>query len=297
MPFDSFLPPFAMQPNAPTPFAVGQIYNRRAEIHGVYGGQQQGGMSTPSQFPVVFLFTSDAGHVHGYRDAFREDGVFCYTGEGQQGDMTMTGSNRALRDHAALGKTVHLFEQSKTTGKGRARYVGQATYLGHHREERPNAAGVPRLAIVFELAVESVDSATPPVAPEAPVDAITAAQPINALSLAQLRQLAEQQATRDATPQQRVVLVRKRSQAIRAYVLKRANGTCEGCAQPAPFQTKANIPYLEPHHTLRLADGGPDAPAHVIALCPNCHRRAHYADNGREFNEALIAKLAVLEPH
>jgi len=94
-----------------------------------------------------------------------------------------------------------------------------------------------------------------------------------------------------------VVLVQQRAQAIRAYVLKRANGTCEGCGQPAPFLTAANRPYLEPHHTLRLADGGPDAPEHVIALCPNCHRRAHYAADSRTFNQGLIAKLAVLEPH
>ena len=286
-----------MQPDAPISFTVGQIYNRRAEIHGVYGGQQQGGMSTPSRFPVVLLFTDDAGHAHGCQDAFREDGVFCYTGEGQQGHMTMTGSNRALRDHAALGKTVHLFEASKSIGKGRTRYVGQATYLGHHLEERPDTAGVARLAIIFELAVESAGpaSAQSPV-PEETAEAVTAAQPLEGLSLAQLRQLAQQKATHDATPQQRVVLVRKRSQAIRVYVLKRANGTCEGCAQPAPFQTKAKLPYLEPHHTLRLADGGPDAPGHVIALCPNCHRRAHYADNSSEFNQELIAKLAVLEP-
>jgi len=144
-----------MHPDTPNPFVVGQIYNRRLDIHGRYGGQQQGGMSTPKHFPLLFLFTGDAGHAHGYRDAFRADGVFCYTGEGQQGDMAMTGSNRALRDHAALGKTVHLFEASKSTGVGRTRYVGQATYLGHHLEQRPNAAGVLRMVIVFELAVES----------------------------------------------------------------------------------------------------------------------------------------------
>ena len=34
-------------------------------------------------------------------------------------------------------------------------------------------------------------------------------------------------------------------------------------------------PYLEPHHITRLADNGPDHPAKVIALCPNCHRKAH----------------------
>jgi len=288
-----------MPPDALNPFVVGTIYHRRQDIHGPYGGQQQGGMSTPKHFPLVFLFTRDAGHSHGYQDAFREDGVFCYTGEGQHGDMTMTGSNRALRDHAALGKTVHLFEASKDIGRGRTRYVGQATYLNHHLEERPDTAGVPRMAIVFELAVESVlpsPGAGVPT-PAAPVDAALLAQSINRLSLEQLRQVAQQHATQDATPQQRVVLVRQCSQAIRAYVLKRANGTCEGCGQPAPFHTAANLPYLEPHHTRRLADGGPDAPEHVIGLCPNCHRRAHYAADSRAFNQALIAKLAVLEPH
>ena len=286
-----------MQSDKLISFEVGRIYNRRLEIHGPYGGQQQGGMSTPSRFPMIFLFTSDSGHVHGYRDAFREDGVFCYTGEGQQGHMTMTGSNKALRDHEALGKTVHLFEGSKTIGKGKARYVGQATYLGHHLEERPSALEAARMAIVFELEVDSVGP-TPAgsTTTKNSIDSATMALPIDSLSREQLRQLAQQQASQGANPQERVVLVRKRSQAIRKYVLIRSNGMCEGCARPAPFQTKAKTPYLEPHHTLRLADGGPDAPEHVIALCPNCHRRAHYADNGAKFNEELIAKLLVLEP-
>ena len=287
-----------MQPDNLNPFVVGKIYNRRLDIHGRYGGQQQGGMSTPKHFPLVLLFTGDAGHVHGYQDSFRADGVFCYTGEGQHGDMTMTGSNRALRDHAALGKTVHLFEASKSTGRGRTRYVGQATYLGHHLEQRPNAAEERRMVIVFELDVDSTIPAPMELpTPTEPVDSTLNIQSIDRLSLAQLRQLAQQHASHGATPLQRVVLVRRRSQAIRAYVLKRANGTCEGCGRPAPFHTAANLPYLEPHHTLRLADGGPDAPEHVIALCPNCHLRAHYAENSHEFNQALIAKLAVLEPH
>jgi 5-methylcytosine-specific restriction protein A len=284
-----------MQSHHSTPFEVGLIYNRRQEIHQVYGGQQQGGMSTPSRFPVIFLFTSDSGHVHGYRDAYREDGVFCYTGEGQEGDMTMTGSNKALRDHELLKKTVYLFEASKSIGKGKARYVGEASYLGHHLEQRPDTSGASRMAIVFELAVDST-GAHQTLSPDAEdaYSAITARQ-IENLSLEQLRQLATGKASHGVTPQQRVVLVRKRSQAIRTYVLKRANGQCEGCAEDAPFLTKTQTPYLEPHHTLRLADGGPDAPEHVIALCPNCHRRAHYAEDSRDFNQALIEKLAVLE--
>ncbi|OUJ69077.1 HNH endonuclease [Hymenobacter crusticola] len=277
-------------------FEIGRTYNRRQEIHQPYGGQQQGGISTPSRFAAIFLFTSDSGHVHGYRDAYRKDGVFCYTGEGQQGDMTMIGSNKALRDHELLGKAVYLFEASKTIGKGKVRYVGEASYLGHHVEERLDTSGVSRLAIIFELAVDS----TGPTPANSQSDAegmysATTATQIDRMSLEELRQLAKAKASQGSTPSQRVTLVRKRSQAIRMYVLKRANGQCEGCAEQAPFLTKTKAPYLEPHHTLRLADGGPDAPEHVIALCPNCHRRAHYADNSIEFNLSLIEKLAVLE--
>jgi 5-methylcytosine-specific restriction protein A len=277
-------------------FEVGRIYNRRSDIHGSYGGQEQGGMATPRRFPVIFLFTADSGHVHGYRDAYREDGVFCYTGEGQLGDMSMTGSNKALRDHELSKKAVHLFEASESIGKGKVRYMGEATYLGHHLEERPDTSGASRMAIVFELAVDST-GLNISVSQEVEESAYTSttAKQIDKLSLAQLRQLATVQSSQGATAQQRVTLVRKRSRAIRTYVLKRANGICEGCDEEAPFHTKTKQAYLEPHHTLRLADGGPDAPEHVIALCPNCHRRAHYADDSTAYNLSLIEKLVILE--
>lgn len=89
---------------------------------------------------------------------------------------------------------------------------------------------------------------------------------------------------------------RARSLAIRFYVLNRANGSCEGCRAPAPFHKPGGMPYLEPHHTTRLSDGGPDHPARVIGLCPNCHRHAHYAKDARQFNDLLKKKLARLEP-
>ncbi|CAH7245263.1 e14 prophage; 5-methylcytosine-specific restriction enzyme McrA (fragment) [Vibrio chagasii] len=57
----------------------------------------------------------------------------------------------------------------------------------------------------------------------------------------------------------------------------RANGTCEICYKPAPFIRKTdNTPYLEVHHKLPLAQGGPDTVDNVLALCPNCHRQAHF---------------------
>jgi 5-methylcytosine-specific restriction protein A len=62
-----------------------------------------------------------------------------------------------------------------------------------------------------------------------------------------------------------------------AEVLTRAAGTCERCNAPAPFIRRTDgTPYLEVHHNKRLADGGADTVENAVALCPNCHRRAHY---------------------
>jgi hypothetical protein len=96
--------------------------------------------------------------------------------------------------------------------------------------------------------------------------------------------------------QERTRRDRIRSQAIHLFVLRRANGKCEGCGVDAPFEKDDGTPYLEPHHTERLADDGPDHPAHVIALCPNCHRRAHSSKDRDNFNSRLIKRLAKIQP-
>jgi 5-methylcytosine-specific restriction protein A len=86
-----------------------------------------------------------------------------------------------------------------------------------------------------------------------------------------------------------------RSEAVKVYVQRRANEKCEGCGSPAPFTTAEGRPYLEPHHTRRLSDGGPDHPRWVVAVCPTCHRRAHYADDAKSYNAQLVAIAKKLE--
>lgn len=271
-------------------FEVGQLYNRRRDLHGKYGGQRQGGMSTPSDHPAIFLFTGAGGAEHGYEDKFMSDGTYHYTGEGQRGDMAFVRANRALRDHQSDGKRVYLFE---ALGDGSVRYVGEATYLGHHREERPDTDGKPRQAIVFELDME-VEGPASTSSVQEPSEGYSTPK-LNGRSLEELRRLALSGASRTAPPKARRQNVWVRSEAVRVYVLKRAKGTCEGCEEPAPFVTKRKQPYLEPHHTTRVADGGPDHPAHVIALCPTCHRRVHHAHDGAGYNEDLIRRLALIE--
>jgi 5-methylcytosine-specific restriction endonuclease McrA len=111
----------------------------------------------------------------------------------------------------------------------------------------------------------------------------------------ELRRVALLRAVPSASARKSVRLYRARSQAIRLYVLRRADGTCESCRAVAPFRRGDGSPYLEPHHVARLADAGPDHPAKVIALCPNCHRRAHYAADAKTFNSGLIDTLRKIE--
>jgi 5-methylcytosine-specific restriction protein A len=268
-------------------FTPGKVYNRQRDIHRPYGGQEQGGISTPSNHPSIFIFTGESGEAHGYRDEFRPDGTFWYTGEGQVGDMQMVRGNAAIANHQARGKTIHLFEEA-ANGQ---RYLGEARYLGHHFEHRPDRDGNSRQAIVFELEVRtSAQAATPP-------DHVVVLTELELWSrpIEELRRLAIHGATEDAAVSVRRQVVRLRSQAIRTYVLRRASGRCEACGNPAPFLRRNGQPYLEPHHVNRLADGGPDDPRFVAAVCPTCHRRAHHGVDGDQYNQTIADELSRIE--
>jgi len=82
-----------------------------------------------------------------------------------------------------------------------------------------------------------------------------------------------------------------RSAEVVAYVLRLARGICEACESPAPFSKPSGMPYLEIHHAIRLADGGPDTVQNAVALCPNCHRRAHHASDAQAFTTELRTRL------
>ena len=129
-------------------FEIGKIYNRRADIHGRYKGQQYGGIATPANHPYIFIFTGDSGSEYGYIDDFDPNGTFKYTGEGQEGDMKMSKGNLAISDHQKNNKEILLFE---STSQGFVRFLGYCNYVFHHIEERPDRNGELREAIIFHL--------------------------------------------------------------------------------------------------------------------------------------------------
>lgn len=267
------------------PYVIHQTYNRRADIHDAFGGQRQSGIVTPKGLPGIFLFTGHGGGAIGYRDAFQQDGSLRYTGQGQVGDMVMAAGNSALRDHALAGKDLLLFEQ---LGKGGSiRFLGLFTCAGWDLERQPDITGAERDAIVFSLVpiretdLESDDLVAEP-APEVDI-AVLRARAFAAAVPARTKHGGS------------AASVYARSRDVRNYVLARAGGACEGCHSPAPFATVSGRPYLEAHHIRRLSDGGPDDPRHVAGVCPNCHRRAHYAADRGAFNVMLQGNVTERE--
>ncbi len=75
----------------------------------------------------------------------------------------------------------------------------------------------------------------------------------------------------------------KRDRRVRAEVLKRAKGLCErvGCGARRDWPG-----FLDVHHILGAEKS--DRVWNCVALCPNCHREAHFAPDHDAVNAALL---------
>ena len=261
-------------------FNVGEKYSRTKDIHDIYGGGRQGGISPSASYPYIFLFTGDSGKAYGYEDGWQNnDGVFLYTGEGQIGDMEFSRGNKAVRDHVENGKRLFLF---KNLGKGKpVEYLGEyecaSIGFGKGLDRNENT----RKTIRFDLV---------------PLDQQVVSEKVNVelskLSLKELRDIALQSVSPPETSKWKnsKQIKRKRSEKIKEYVLKRANGICELTGQKAPFKKENGEPFLEVHHINKLSDGGLDHPFNCAAITPNAHREIHLGANGKSLDENL-AKL------
>ena len=262
-------------------FPVGSHW-KRSEIHAILGGQEQGGISTPSKKPYIIIFSSPRGEEFGYEDGWNTDGFYHYTGEGQVGNMQWVRGNRAIRDHAQDGKILLVFE---TVKDGRRRFVGPMSYAGHYTKTLPDKNGNPRQGIIFKLAETDTPALIEAPSPETKEGLGFLASRNSAI------EAAKDVAEKVKTAQER----RKRSQKISKYVQERALGFCEVCGFAAPFVRPNGKPYLESHHITQLADDGPDAPKDVVAACPTCHRRVHHGDGRDVINAAAHERIKRVE--
>lgn len=75
----------------------------------------------------------------------------------------------------------------------------------------------------------------------------------------------------------------KRDPAVRNAVIKRCNGTCE---RPGCGASRGYLGFLDVHHI--LGAGTSDRLYTCVALCPNCHREAHFAPERDRLNYELL---------
>ena len=121
------------------PFEIGKTYRRQSDIHDVYGGGRQSGISPSADHPFIFIFSGSTGEAFGYEDGWQQaEQTFLYSGEGQSGDMDFTRGNRAIRDHVVDGRQLLLFE---ALGKGLVRFSGEFVCAGYDFGTRPDRDG------------------------------------------------------------------------------------------------------------------------------------------------------------
>lgn len=77
---------------------------------------------------------------------------------------------------------------------------------------------------------------------------------------------------------------------VRAKVIKMAEGCCECCGELG-FVTENGERYLESHHVVEVSQRGPDSPTNIVAVCPSCHRKAHYAADRSQIERRMLEAI------
>lgn len=149
-----------MTPTRRFALTVGDV-TIREDLAIEYGGSKYSGGIVPSNTtPNIFLFTDPAeGSKYGYTyDGFSKDrSVFYYTGAGTVGDQVESSGNRAVLEHAAMGRALRVFAAAgRVPGKGTKlqKYVGEFVIDENRPFDRMPASdsnGRTRTVLVFRL--------------------------------------------------------------------------------------------------------------------------------------------------
>ncbi|MCX8085694.1 MAG: HNH endonuclease [Rhodocyclaceae bacterium] len=82
----------------------------------------------------------------------------------------------------------------------------------------------------------------------------------------------------------------RRDPKVRAQVLQIAGGRCECCGELG-FLTETGERYLETHHVVGVSERGPDSSGNIVAVCPLCHRKAHYAADRIQIERKMLEAI------
>lgn len=249
-------------------------YLTNDEVTMKFGCAYMGGMRASTKNNCLVLIAKHDNPLYDDQWIENDDGTrtLHYTGMGKNGPQTLDGQNRTLAESRTNGVTIYLFESyepNEYVFDGEVKLVAdpyQAKELGEDKILRDvwkfplqQVSNIP--AIFDENSVKAADKAKE--------------KEVKKESDAEVEEKAK--AAGKSKPGTRKVAVTQvaRNQYVTEHVKRRAAGVCDGCGKKAPFDDLDGTPYLECHHVFWLANGGPDAIYNAVALCPNCHRRAH----------------------
>ena len=246
------------------------IILNNSELMAHFKVSPQGGMRRGKRTNSLVLITDHTKTV--YDDKWKEN-ILHYTGMGLRGDQKLTfNQNKTLAASRTNGVQLHLFEvfeEGKYVYAGEVELAGDP-YEGNQLDEKKDL----RKVYIFPLKVKDFDHA-PTISKEL-IEKKEAAirKKVRRLPLSELALLAHTAqpvyGTREVTSE-----IRERNAVISEYAKRLAEGICQLCDQPAPFNNRDNEPFLETHHIIPLAKNGVDNVENVVALCPNCHRKMH----------------------
>lgn len=245
---------------------VGKSYSNN-EIKTLLGCSGQGGMRRSHLLNILVLFDDHSKSLYENKWV---DNILHYTGTGSKGDQVLEGNqNKTLYNSPGTEIPVLLFETFK---KGHHKYKGLVKVCEEpYQTNEPDRDGDMRKVWKFPLKFES-----DPFIDYEDLKTIEEKEAKKAKELSP-EELKERAKAAKGKARKRYVKSETyiRDQDVALYVKDRANGICDLCNLPAPFENSKNEPYLENHHVVWLSKGGEDTIYNCVALCPNCHRKMH----------------------
>ena len=264
---------------------VGSKYTN-SDICNVFLCSPQGGMRRSKRTNTLVLIADHIKSIS-YDDRWLDDKLY-YTGVGSKGNQTLEGNqNITLYESNTNGISVHLFEVFK---KRIYTYIGRVQLADEpFQEKQDDASGQLRQVWVFPL--QLIDETKPVARVELERVFEEKFEESRQLTLEELKDGVDKTA-RHPSSRESTSRFYQKSPYVADFTLRRANGICELCEQPAPFCKSNGEPYLEVHHIHHLADGGEDAIENAVALCPNCHRMMHFLKRKSDIDMLILANKA-----
>jgi len=276
-------------------FSNDQEYFRNELLEFVDSKQQQSGIIWGPKEQGCVIVTSGGRHGKkaGYHDGKNEDGSWTYIGQGSKGNQDPYRFSNSLLTNQQ--RSVLLFcareinsKEAKERGNHKKKYkfegIFEVLFWSLVKVSEGKRRGdilvsyllIPSKNIFNDFEVEA---------------AIPAKKDV---TLADLRKRIEDKKSNFSSKKKITIQeYKERSLLVKTYALLRANGVCELCKKTAPFVAETGVLFLEVHHIFRLADDGPDEPENVAALCPNCHREAHFGTNKNQIKNQLSNMLTI----